>query len=706
MAVWDDQGFNLAGPERADRVEGARVTHDLLVVLRIHTVLGRGFLPEEDRPGGRKVVLLGHSLWQRMFGGRTGVIGEAVLLNSESYTIVGVLSPEAVLPSRAELWIPLATNAEAPGGWFLNGVGRLKRGITLEQARDDLTRIHKGMITTRRVNEITSPKVMLLHERYLGNLRLVTLLLLTAVGVVLLIACVNAAGLTLARGAARSREVGIRSALGASRGRIVRQLLTESLVLSAASGVLGVAGGWAAVKALIAIMPDQLPRWVRFELDVPFLLFAVGVSAASAMLFGIWPALEASRVDMRGALHESARSTSSAAKRRSLNALVVVEMALAVVLLVGAGLLVQTFWNLQRVDPGFRSEGVLLYRINLPSEKYAKPEQRQAVYQNLLERNRAIPGVDSAAAITEPPLGGHWGNFLEVENAPARRPDEQDPVILMRVATPGYFPAMGIRLLSGRDFTDADGRNTGTLAAIINETFAKRFFPATNPLGKRIRFRGNTNPWMTVVGVARDVKHYGLDREMRPGVYVTHAQIAASGMAIVIRTTRDPLSLVPAVREIVRSIDPALPVYQVTTMSQKLTESLWVRRAYSWLLGVFAGVALVLAIGGSYGVISYTVSRRTSEIGIRMALGAQPGQVLRQVLAQGMVLTCVGLLIGLGVAIWAARTIETLLFGVKAGDPIAYVIAGLVLALVALVANMFPARKAAAVDPISALRFE
>ncbi|MGH8630379.1 MAG: ABC transporter permease, partial [Burkholderiales bacterium] len=392
--VWDDQGFNLAGQERAERVEGARVTHDLMTVLRMSPALGRGFLAEEDKPGGRKVVLLGYGIWQRMFGGRSDVIGKPVLLNTESYTVVGVLPAEAVLPSRVELWIPLATNAEERRGWYLNGVGRLRPGATIEQAREDLTRIHKGMIGTRQVNEITSPKVMLLHERYLGNLRLVTLLLLTAVGVVLLIACVNAAGLTLARGAARSREVGIRSALGASRGRIVRQLLTESLVLAAAGGALGVAGGWGAVKSLISIMPEQLPQWVRFELDVPFMLFAVGVSAASAMLFGMWPALDASRIDVRGALHESARSTSSAAKRRSLNTLVVVEMALAVVLLVGAGLLVQTFLNLQKVDPGFRPEGVLLYRINLPTEKYAKPEQRQAVYKDLVERNRALPGVE------------------------------------------------------------------------------------------------------------------------------------------------------------------------------------------------------------------------------------------------------------------------------------------------------------------------
>jgi len=313
MAVWDDESFNLSGLERPERVEGARVTHDLLAVLRIRPALGRGFLAEEDRPGGAKVALIGYGLWQRIFGGKQDVLGQKLQLNSESYTVVGVLPLEAVLPARAELWIPLALSTEEFRGWYLNGVGRLKADASIGQARDDLTRIHRGMIETRQVNEITSPKLLPLRERYLGNLRLVTMVLLAAVAVVLLIACVNIAGLMLARGAVRTRELGIRAALGASRGRLVRQLLTESLVLSVAGGVLGVALGSAALKSLITIMPDQLPRWVRFSLDTRFLLFSIGVSVTAAVLFGLWPALEASRVDVRGALHDASARTSASA---------------------------------------------------------------------------------------------------------------------------------------------------------------------------------------------------------------------------------------------------------------------------------------------------------------------------------------------------------------------------------------------------------
>jgi predicted permease len=707
MAVWDDESFNLSGLERPERVEGARVTHDLLAVLRIRPALGRGFLAEEDRPGGAKVALIGYGLWQRIFGGKQDVLGQKLQLNSESYTVVGVLPLEAVLPARAELWIPLALSTEEFRGWYLNGVGRLKADASIGQARDDLTRIHRGMIETRQVNEITSPKLLPLRERYLGNLRLVTMVLLAAVAVVLLIACVNIAGLMLARGAVRTRELGIRAALGASRGRLVRQLLTESLVLSVAGGVLGVALGSAALKSLITIMPDQLPRWVRFSLDTRFLLFSIGVSVAAAVLFGLWPALEASRVDVRGALHDaSARTSASAGRRRSLNALVVGEVALAVVLLVGAGLLIQAFVRLQKVDPGFRPQGVLMYRVSLPEAKYGKPEQRRAFFQHLVARHRAMPGVEAAAAISAPPLGGHWGNFFDIENAPPSRPNEQDPVVLVRIATPGYFRAMGVTLLGGRDFTEADGRTEGSQGAIVNESFAKRFFPDTDPLGKRIRFRGSRNPWMTVLGLAKDVKHYGVDQEMRPGVYVPHTQNASSGMSIVARTSVEPLSLVAASRDILRAMDPEIPMFQITTMARRLEESLWVRRAYSWLLAVFAGVALLLAIGGTYGVISYTVSSRTNEIGIRMALGAQPGQLLREVLGQGMLLAVLGLVLGLAGAFWSARLMESLLFGSSARDPLTYGAVSLILFLAALAANFLPARRAAAIDPMTALRFE
>jgi predicted permease len=533
--------------------------------------------------------------------------------------------------------------------------------------------------------------------------------MLGAVGVVLLIACVNIAGLMLARGTARFREMGIRAALGATRGRMVAQLLLESALLAAFGGVAGVALGLVGTNALVALMPEgRLPSWVTFGVDWRFAGFTVAVTAASAILFGLWPALESSRVDVLAALQESAKGSSSAGRKRSLNWMVAGEVALAVVLLVGAGLLVQAFRRLQAVNPGFRAQSVLTYRVSLPRSGYEKAEQRIAFFQALQEKNKSIPGVVSAGAASAPPLMGHWGMFYEVEKstAPPAGKEAQDPVVLTRVVMPGYFETMGIRLMAGRWFNETDGTEKGVRAVIVNETFAKRFWPGVNAVGQRMKNRGSKSEWATVVGVAGDVKHYGLEEQVRPGVYAPIALVPRDSMVMVLRAGMEPTALIGAARQALREVNPEVPMYEVRTMEDRMGESMWMRRTYSWLLWVFAGIALVLASGGIYGVISYSVGRRTREIGIRMALGAQQRQVLGEVLRQGLVLGGCGLVVGLGCAYFTARYMGTMLFGVDPRDPWVYGFVAAALLAVAAAANLAPARRAAGVNPMTALRME
>ena len=707
MAVFTGGDFNLSGFGEATRIQGARVTFDLAGVLGLQPVLGRDFLPEEDVKDGRKVALISYGLWQRKFGGGADVLGKILQLDDTPYTVVGVLPREAVYPDQADLWVPLGADPNEQSGWYLRGVGRLKPGVTLEQARADLARVHKGLIPTRNVNEITAPVAMPLRERYLGDYRLVTQVLLGAVGFVLLIACVNVAGLMMARGTARAREVAIRAALGAGRRRLVRQFLTESLLLAAAGGAAGVALGWLGLQAMLSLIPDVLPRWVAFRLDGRFVLFSLAVIGAAAVLSGLAPALESSSVDLRGFLADAAPKTSlSGARRRSMNALVVGEIALSLVLLASAGLLIKAFRQVLSVDPGFRPQNVLTYTIALPEAKYSKPDQRIQFYQALMTQLRAAPGVESAGATTAVPLGGHWGNFFQVEGSRPLGPNEQDPVILQRIVLPGYFRAIGISMLAGRDFDEHDGSSDGTQAIIVNETFAKRFWPGGNAIGKRVAGRSRNPKWMIVVGVAHDVKHYGLDQEVRPGVYMPHRQAPVGSLTIVVHGAIAPRTLIDTSREIIRRMDPGLPMFEIRTMRERLERSLWARRTYSWLFGVFAGAALVLAVAGIYGVVSYAVTQRTHEIGIRMALGAEPGQVLGQVLMEGMALVGTGVAIGLAGAALATRLLQPLLAGVSPHDPWAFAAVGLALTLAALAASLVPARRAATVDPVRALRFE
>ncbi|HKX00678.1 MAG TPA: ABC transporter permease [Bryobacteraceae bacterium] len=705
MGFFSNNSMNLSGLGQAQRVQGAAVTYDLLDVLKLKPALGRNFTPAEDQHSGPKAVMLGYNLWLRQFHGDPNVIGRVLKLDDEPHPIVGVLPREAVFPSQADLWVPLAGDVTR-GGYFLNGVGRLKHGVSIERARANLLSVHRAM-----KNDITAPVIAPLRDRYLGDFRAVTNILLAGVGIVLLIACVNIAALMMVRGSSRSREVAIRTALGASRGEIVRYLLAESLLLAAAGAILGVLTGAAGLRGMISLMPaDQLPAWLSFSMDARFAVFCVAITAAAAVLFGVVPALQTAAIDTRASLQEAGpRSSLTRGRRGVLGALVVCEIALALMLLISAGLLAGAFRKVLNVDPGFRPENVITWRISLPDAGYSKNEQKTAFVRNLLGRLREVRGVKSAGAASNPPFMGHSGWFFRAEGGRELGPNEADPVVLQVVATPGYFDAIGMTFLAGRPFDERDGQ-TGLEAAIVNQSFLKQYWPdVRNPqsvIGRRIRYSWEKDKWMKVVGVTRDVKHYGLDQEMRPNVFVPYPQVPWDTMAIVLRAAVDPVSLVAPAREILGQMDRDLPMFRIQTMTETIDRSLWARRAYSWLFGAFAVVALILASAGIYGVVSYAVSQRTHEIGIRMALGARPGQVLRQVVAGGMLLVSIAVALGLGATLWAARLLQSLLFGLSARDPVIYLAVILGVAAVALVANLVPARRAAAVDPVRALRFE
>ena len=717
IAVFHDSTPQISDDSRAETLRGALATHDLLQVLKISPQLGRWFLPDEDTPNGPRVAVLSHQLWQTRFAGSPGVIGQTIRIDAQPHTIVGVLPGGVDFPSRTEIWMPLAKDRSVEG-WWLSGIARLKPGLTVAKAEEDLLRVHKGMIESRPVNKITSPTVSPLVEWYVGNFRQATTILLGAVGLVLLIACANIAGIMLARGSARAHEMGIRAALGAPRSRIIRQLFTESLLLGALGGSLGIVLGFQGLRGLVALMPpNQLPGWVRFDLDVRVLAFCPAVSIGSAVVFGLWPAWNASHVDVRAGLQDAGpRTSESAGRRRSLNILITAEVALAAVLLTAAGLLIQAFRNVERVDPGFRADSILTYEIQLPKSKYEKLGPQVAFAEELVTRHRELPGVRSAAVASATPLSGPAGTFFDIENAPPRRPSDPNPLILQRIVTPGYLEAMGMTLGSGRTFTDADGRSEGTAAAIVNETFARLHWPGQDAIGKRIRYRewrgykgGADRRWYKVVGVIADVKDDGLDQPTLPSVYLPFAQHwldIFNSFAVVLRTSVNPYSLTSAAREVLRRVDPDLAMTRVATMSERLSNSMWLRRTYSWLVAVFAGLAVVLVVSGLYGVISYTVSQRRREIAIRMALGAGQRRILKGVLKEVVVMASLGLAIGVACGWWSSRLFASLLFGVTATDPASYLTALAIVGGVALLASLLPAIRAARTDPMRALRLE
>ena len=710
LVALDSGRFNLTAGDRPEALQGARVSADFFRTLKMEPVLGRGFNAGEDRVGGERVVVLSEGLWRRRFGADPGIVGRAVTLDGEARTVVGVAPPGVELPSKSEIWLPLAVDAakESRGAHYLLVLGRLKPGISLKQAGTEMAAV-AGRLERQYPDTNTGWGTLLipLAELQVEKIRTALLILLVFVSFVLLIACADVANLLLARVAAREREIALRAALGADRVRLLRQMLTETLVLFLAGGVLGLLLAHWGIQALIALNPDGIPRSREVHLDGGVLLFTFAVSLGTGLLFGLVPALAGAGSHLSESLKQGGRAVAGGVRGRLVrNALVLAQVALTLVLLVGAGLLIQSFARLQAVDPGFRPQGVLTVKLELPQAKYPEPQRQIVFYRGLLERVRALPGVEHAGFLFPLPLGG--SNMILAFSV-AGRPDPPPnavPSTNVRTATPGAFRALGIPLRRGRMFDERDNES-GMLVLLVNETMAAQVWPNEDPLGKRISFDDTKDPkarWYTVVGVVGDVRHQALAEEAGSEAYWPQFQDPISSATLVVRGTGDPGGLTGPIREAVRALDPDLPLDKVATLSDVVSASLAQSRFKAVLLALFAGLALVLALVGVYGVVSYSVTQRTHELGIRMALGARREQVLRLVLRQGMTQVLIGLALGLVGAWFASRFLAGQIYGLSATDPLTFVAVPLGLAAVALVANYLPARRATRVDPLVALR--
>ncbi|HLE63382.1 MAG TPA: ABC transporter permease, partial [Pyrinomonadaceae bacterium] len=711
IAVYFGSGrYSLSGAGEPMVIRGSSISQGLFEILRVSPQLGRTFTAAEDRPDEDAVVILGHSLWQNHFGADPKIIGQKIMLSNRPRTVVGVMPAGFRFPEIAELWVPLAltTKTFTRTDHGLSAIARLKDGVSFTQAQAEMNNIAAHIEEQNPItNEGLGVSVTSLHKNLSGDYREALLVLLGVVACVLLVACVNVANLMLARVSARQKELALRAALGAGRWRIIRQLLVESLLLSAAGGALGLALSLWALRLLLTAIPIQLPFWMNFALDFRVLGFTVAVTLLTGLVFGAAPALQTSRVDLNNTLKEGGRGAHTSTRGRSRSLLVVTEIALSLVLLVGAGLMIQSFLRLRRVDVGLNPQGVLTVGVALPRAKYPEGEQRATFLKQLLERVSGLPGVQAASATATLPLsGGNWGRSLTVEGYPVLSVG-QAPIIQHTVVTPGYFRTMGIRMLSGRDFTGADGSGAPKVT-IIDERLAHEYWPNESPLGKRIRFGPpeDNEPWHTVIGVVNAVRHQRMQEDTRKSVYLPHLQISVNGLALVARTTSNPQNLVAAVRREVAQLDRDLPLSAVATMEEVMAESIWQPRLYAMLFAVFAGGTLILAVIGIYGVMAYMVITRTHEIGVRMALGATARDVFRLIVGRGMALTTIGVLLGIGGAFALTRLMRGLLFNISATDPITFILISLLLGLAAFLACYLPARRATRVDPLVALRCE
>lgn len=713
MAALNWQGYNLTEDGEPERVEAQAVTANFFSLLGVKPELGRPFSQEEDQPGRNSVVLVSHGLWQRRFGGDPALVGREILLNGQKRTVVGVMPAGfQFLGKDTGLWVPIAFS---PGqlanrnGHYLTVVARLKPGVTIAQAGADIAGISERLRRDYpQQNFGLGSQVISLREQLAGDVRLALIVLLVAVGFVLLIACANIANLLLSRGATRHREIAVRSALGAGRGRILRQLLTESVLLAAAGGIAGLIFASWSFSFLKQIIPDSMSLNATVGIDARVFGFTLLLSLLTGIVFGLAPALQAAKVDLNEALKLSGgRSGTGTGHRRMRGALIVTEVALALVLLVGAGLLIQTFVRLRALDIGLNPENVLTLRTTLPLGKYGELAKRTAFYQQVLERVRSLPGVVSAGYTTAVPLTWKGGtNSFTVEgHEPGPGQDAN-----FRQVTPGYMEAIGIRLREGRYLTDKDDSQSQPVA-IINATMARQYWQGENALGRRFKNDGDeAGRWFTVVGVVGDVKEMGLEAPAKPEMFFPYQQLGGTLWNIprdlIVRTTGDPLSITPALRQAIWSVDSAQPISNIRTMDEILAEEVAQRRVGMTMLVAFAALALLLASLGIYGVISYSVTQRTQEIGIRMALGASRGDVLRLVMTDGLRLAAAGVAIGLGAAFAMTRLMAGLLYGVSASDPRTLVVVTVLLTAVALLACYVPARRATKVDPMIALRYE
>jgi putative ABC transport system permease protein len=712
----DKKGPGLSGLElntgrEPQRLQGLSVTGNIFSVLGVDAFIGRTLREEETWQGKSAVVVLSYGLWQRHFGGDPKIVGQKITLNGVSREVVGVMPPDFYFPSKeADLWFPMGWDqdqiAQLRGPHSLRAVGRLKSGVTMEQARAELKLI-AARLEAQHPDTNTQMGVGLgpLKDWIVGDVQLPLVVLLVTVACVLLIACVNVANLLLVRAAARAREIAIRSALGAGQWRLVRQLLTESLVLAVVGSALGLLLALWFKDTLVAFSSGDIPRLEEARLDWRVLGFTLAATLLTTLLTGLVPALQNARPRLAAMLKDGGQKGASGQGRHVRNALVIAEIALALVLVAGAGLMVRSFLRLQKVDPGFDPNNVLTLRLTLPEARYKEDSQDRAFFEQAEQRVRSLPGVTAVGSTARLPLKGYrWTSNMTIEGRP---PEDYVPDVRHEEMTPGYFRAIGLPLVQGRFFNESDQAKSQPVV-IVNAALARRYFSTEDPIGKRIKFSKPTEQdvWQTIIGVVGDAKQDSLRAEVKPEIYQSHLQRAQDNMTLVVRAVTDPQTLISAVREQIRALDPNLPMYDIKTMQAVMDESVARERFIALLLIVFAALALALAAIGIYGVMSYSVAQRTQEIGIRMALGATRQSVVRLVLKQGIALAVTGVAIGIVVSFALARVIVTLLFEVKPTDLITFSIATLVLLGAAVLASYVPARRATKVDPLVALRYE
>jgi putative ABC transport system permease protein len=730
MGVYNRASYNLTGAGEAERIVTGQVSADLFSVLRVNALHGRVFTNEEDKPGGTPVVVLSYPLWQRRFGGQTSILNQAITLNSKSYTVIGIMPESYLYPSRVEMWVPVGQLSDQPS-WLqrgnhpgLYGVARLKPGVTFEQAEADMNNVGANLEKQYPdSNASTRPRLRWLMEIFVVDVRRTLWIIFAVVGAVLLIACANIANLLLARATARRKEMAIRTAVGASKWRIARQLLTENILVSMIGGGIGLLLAYGGVQLILYMSPTAIPRAREIGLDWRVLLFTIGVSFLTGVLFGLIPAIQAGKVDVNETLKETGRSASGRHWLRS--SLVVGEVATTLVVLIFAGLMIRSFYKLQQVNPGFSHERLTSFSISLPQKKYASEEVRASFYTRLMENIRALPGVESAAAASGLPLGNNgWQTSFVIDGQPLP-PRDQTPLMEACLVTPDYFKAMNIPVLRGRVFNDRDDRShlagrdlskmnenertvAGLTSIVIDEEFARRHWPNEDPVGKRVRLGQEADaPRLEVLGVVGRVKMESLNQNSdRVQGYFPFNQIPQGGMTVIIKGASDPNLLISSARNAVKELDPDQPIYNPRTMGEIRAESVQGEKLTLTVLSLFAGIALVLAIVGIYGVMSYSVTQRTHEIGIRMAIGARPRDVFKMVLGHGMKLALIGVGLGLVLAFGVTRFMVTMLFGVEPTDATTFGAITAVLIGVALLACYLPGRRATKVEPTISLRYE
>ena len=724
LVAFTDTNFNLTGGDQPERVAGLRVSANLFSLLGVNPARGRWFAPGEDKPGAGHVLILSYGLWQRSFGGNSNLVNQTVQLNGQSYTVVGVMPPTFKFPpafsatttseeliSNADLWVPLTTD-DVPlirNIRNLKMIGRLKAGVAPQQAQAEINSIASRLAREYPdVNAGLESVVIPLHEQIVGDVREALLILLGAVVLVLLIACANIANLLLSKATARQKEIAIRTAVGANRLRLLGQLLTESTLLGLLGGVFGFLVAYAGSKTLVSFGSFSIPQLTDFSFDMKVPLFALVVSLLTSLIFGLAPAIDASNPNLNEALKEGGRSSSGGATRARLrNALVITEVALAVVLVTASGLMLRSFVRLQGTSSGLNPHNLITLELELPDVRYHAAQQQTLFQQQLLQRVASLPGVQNAATVDNLPFSGNaFNTSFTIEGRPTG-PTTETPRAYYRVISPDYFPAIGIELHKGNQFTDRDTAEQPGVA-IVNETAAQRYWPGVDPLGKRIK-RGrpeSKNPWLTVIGIVSGSRQLSLKEGSQPEIYVPYLQNPGLTFTLVARTASDPRSLTGALRKEVLSADREIPAVNIKLMEELISNSVAKERFYVLLLGVFAALALILAAVGVYGVMSYSVTLRTRDIGIRMALGARPVDIFKHIVGQALLLGLIGLGVGIVLAIASTRVMSSLLYGINATDPLTLAITSLVLLAVALLASYLPARRATRVDPLVTLRYE